>query len=195
MSSFKSYQFNQSQVSAMATDGMYIWLAFSTTVGECVLKKVSGRDLSQVYFSVSLPVESITNLFVLGDYIYATIVAETYVLYRLSTSSPFTSQNAYTKSELSISEYFISGVTDGTNLYLLTPGIESGINAKVVVIDDSGYLLETVDLNGDEIIEDANSIAVDNNDNLWITTSGALTNIYRVFYESAQWKIVNPNIV
>lgn len=194
MTKFKDYRFDQSLVTVTATDGNYVWIAFTAVDGVCLLKKVNGRDLSQVYFSIPLSVEAITNLFVLDDNIYACVTDVTYVLYALDTSSPFTSQSAYTKAEFGITEDFITGCVNATDLYLLTPGDDSMTNAQIVNIDDGGTLVETIDLSGDETINNANSVTIDDNDDIWVTIEGDPTIIYRVYYESSQWKITEPNI-
>lgn len=194
MTNFKAYRYDQSLITATATDGNYIWIAFTNVDGNCLLKKVSGHDLSQVYFSVPLAVEAITNLFVLGEFVYACVTDDDYVLYSLYTSAPFSLQYAYTKAEFGITEEFINGCVNTTDLYLLTPGNDSGTNAQIVNIDSDATFVELIDLNDEETVINANSLTIDGDGDIWVTTEGDPTIIYRVYYESAQWKITEPNI-
>lgn len=193
MANFRDFKFDWSQVTAIATDtlsGQFLWIAYTLKNGTCLLKKVSAHDLTQVYFSVPLSVTAITNLFILGTNIYASVTHSTYALYSLSLSAPFTTQNAWTKTELGIAEEFCAGALGASDLYLLTPGILSGEYARIVSINSGGSFIETIDLQKDLItVLDAVSVTVDSNDDLWVVDSQSPTHLFRIYSESGAWKI------
>jgi len=191
MANFKDYLFNQSQITTIVVDqnsGNFLWIAYTAVDGECLLQKVSASDLTQVFFSVYLPVTSINSIKILGTFLYAAVTHATIAVYKISVTTPLTSQTTYIKSTLGITESPIAITTSATVVYFLTPGIISGEEAKLVLFTSGSYD-ETVDLIESAIlIDNAVSLTVDSNEDIWIVTSDDPTKLYRVFFTTG-WEI------
>jgi len=193
MADFKNYQFAYSEVSAIATDiygGQFLWIAYKLKAGTCRLEKVSAHDLTQVYFTIELAVTSINCLKVLDQLLYVGVTHATNAVYVYAVNAPLTSVSIYTKSELTLTEAPIAITVDATYAYFLTAGATLGNEAQIVSFDTSGSTVETINLTQSGIlVQNAISITIDSNDNLWVITTADPTELYRVFYQSGAWQI------
>lgn len=193
MANFRDFKFDQSEVSAMAVDtdnGQYLWIAFKQKDGVCLLKKVSAHDLSQTYFSVSVPVTSINAMVILNSVIYLAVTDSTYAIYAYSTSSPLSGSLLYTLAELNLVESPIAMVANTTNFYLLTAGESSGEPAQIAILDSDGNYVETIDLLQSAIlVKYAISFTIDDDDNFWVVTENDPSELYRVFNQYSAWQI------
>jgi hypothetical protein len=192
VANFRDYLFTRSQVTTMVVDqnsGNYLWIAYTAVAGECLIQKVSAFDLTQVFFSVSLPVTSINDMKILGTFLYVAVIHATIAVYKISVTNPLSSQTTYTKTTLGITESPIAITISSPVVYFLTPGNISGENSKLVLFTSGNYD-ETVDLTESAIlIDNAVSLTVDGDDNIWIVTSDDPANLYRVFFQSGGWHI------
>jgi hypothetical protein len=193
MAIYKSYQFDWSEVTAIAVDdtnGHYLWIAFKAVDGACLLKKVSAHDLSQTYYAISVPVTSINHLIVLGNYVYASVTDATYAIYSYYTSSPLSIYSTFTKTALSITEDIIGCCKSTTNVYFATTGDISAEEAKIVSINSTAAYVETIALAESGIFaQNVSSITIDALNNLWVIDSGDPARLYRVYYSSGAWHI------
>lgn len=192
MADFRNYQFTYSEVSAIAVDtntGQFLWIAFTLKDGTCRLQKVSARDITQVYFTLELAVTSINSIKVLDDYLYVAVTHATTAVYVYNTTTPLSNVTLFTKTDLSISESPIAIAISATIVYILTPGLLSGEEAKLITFNVNGSFIETVDLlESGLMVTNAVSLTVDSNDNIWIVTSSDPSSLYRVFY-SGTWQL------
>ena len=193
MATFRDYQFDYSEVMAIAGDtygGQFLWIAFKLKNGTCRLQKVSAHDLSQAYFTLELAVDSINCMKVIGQLIYVGITHATDAVYAYYTAAPLSSVSIFSKSELSLNESPIAVTSNSTYVYFITAGASSGNEAQMVYFDDSGNAVETVDLTESGLaIIDAVSVTIDASDNLWIVTSADPAELYRVFFQSGGWQL------
>ena len=191
MANFRNYNFDQSEVAAIAldtTNGHFLWIAFVQKDGACLLKKVAAHDLSQTYFSISVPVTSINAICVFGSNIYVAVTDSTYAIYVYNLSTPFTSYSLFTKAELSLTEAPIEITSDATNIYFLTAGVSD--TAQIVQLDSYSFYITTIDLieSGLEI-RNAVSFTIDASSNLWVVVSAIPGELYRVFLQSGSWQL------
>lgn len=193
MANFRNYQFNQSEVTAIAIDtygGQFLWIAFTQKDGTCRLQKVSAHDLTQVYFTLELEVDSINCMKVLDQLIYIGVTHATDAVYAYYISAPLSYVSIFTKSELSLTESPIAVTSTATYVYFLTPGSESGNEAQIVNFDNAGSTVETINLTESGLlVSNAVSVTIDASDNLWVVTSSNPAELYRVFYESSTWQL------
>lgn len=193
MAQFNSYQYNQAQITAIAidtTNGQFLWIAFAKVGTTCMLKKVSANDISQVYFSQSFTVDSINAIQIIGDVIYIAVTHATIAAYAMAVASPLTIQLPFTKTTLGVDEAPICGTQDSTQIYFLTPGTDSGENAKIVTFDNAGAFVETIDLQESGMtVTNATSFTIDSDSDFWVVTENSPSELYRVFYESGGWQL------
>jgi hypothetical protein len=193
MATFKDYILNQKQVSFIVVDsngGEFLWIAYAKSGTTCLLQKVSAYDLTQVYFSVSLAVDAVIDMRVLENKLYIIVEHSSYAIYVITVTNPLSSQTAFTKTELDITETPIALTTSATNVYALTAGVSSGENSKIVSFDSVGDYVETIDLMQSAItVDNAVSLTADSNDNIWIVTDDDPALLYRVYLQSGAWII------
>jgi hypothetical protein len=193
MPNFKDVLFNYSKISAMALDlneNQYLWLAYTLKSGTCRLQKVSVHNVTQVYFTIELPVTSINAMKVLGEYLFIAITDNTYAAYILNVTNPLSSQVAVTKSSLSLDESPIDVQISSTNAYFLTPGSQSGNHAQLASYNNLATYEETIDLTfSGLLVANAVSFTIDLSDNMWVITNSNPTELYRVWFQSGGWEI------
>lgn len=195
MAIYKNYDYADKQVVKVITDtnsGNYLWIAFAINSTTCLLKKVSAFDPNVVYFSEEITVNKINTMIVVGDYLFLGIEDGTNFIYRYSVFAPGTTP-LQVALPTGIIEAPVDVVLNGSTLYWLFPGTESGENAKIVLTDDSGTFIETIDLNqSGVIVTKASSIASDGTD-LWVVNDDNPSKIYRI-YSSGGWNITENNL-
>ena len=194
MSQFTDYKYNLTKVTAIAIDtynGNYLWIAFAkNSNGVCLLKKVSANNLSQVYYTVSVPVDSINSLVVVNNFVTLAVTHATKFTYYFSVTNPLTN-SGFINKPVGVTESPIALTTDGSSyIYALTPGTESLTVATVVQITTANVYNATISLDISAIsVNDASCITIDASNNLWIATNTTPINLYRVFYADSQWNI------
>jgi hypothetical protein len=191
MAKFRDFKFDYSEVSAVAVDtsnGQFLWIAFKQKSGACLLRKVSAHDLSQVYFSMSLPVTSINAMIVLGSVIYLAVTDTTYAVYAYYTSSPLSGLIVFTKAEMNLNESPITMTSDASNVYFLTQGISDP--AQIASIDSGSSYVSTIDLTESGLeVKNAVSLTADDSGDFWVITSDEPIGLYRVFFSSGSWTL------
>lgn len=192
MTTFKDYKFTQSEVSAIAVDtnsGEFLWIAYTLKAGTCLLRKVAAHDLTQVYFSISLPVLAINDMKLLGTKLFVAISHATLGAYVITVTNPLSSQTTITLSSMGIVESPIAIGIGATKTYFLTPGVLSGENARLILFNSSGTYNSTVDLTESALVVlNAVSLTVDASENIWVVTSADPAELYRVFF-SGTWQL------
>lgn len=175
----RNYNFDKTEVTSLLIDDNYIWIAFKSSSGTSTLRKVSSFDLTQVYYEFNIPVDEITNMKIVGTNIYLSFDDDTYIGGYYNRTNPLT-LNGYLSKPESIVEKSIDVVSDGTYIFFLIPGIESGTNTKVLKYTTS-ILNDTIDL---ITINNAVSMTIDTNDNIWIVTNEDPSKLVKVYIES-----------
>ena len=206
MNYFSDYKYSLTKVTAIALDesivgNPYIWIAFAqNSNGVCLLKKVSSSNLSQVYYTISVPATSINAMLVVNSKIFLAVtplLSGTYqnaFLWAYSVTNPLTQWTYINKpigsGDLEITESAIALTTDGTSyVYALTPGIESGTVATIVQATIANIYNATIPLEVSAVlVRDASCITIDASNNLWISTNTSPSSLIRV-WNTGVWNI------
>jgi hypothetical protein len=179
---------DKNKITALFQEGIYLWISF-LGIGElCELCKTDYTNPDSIYFSLNIPVSEITNLLDDSTYIYFSCDSEVYCAGRISKTNPLTTYK-YVAVPAGIIEKTIDLVYDSTYLYLLVPGISSGTNAKIIMLDKSTMeYIGTIELND---VFNAVNIDVDGEGNIWVTSNLATTPIITKVYYSGFWQYTN----
>ena len=184
MTIIRNFDFNTKQITAMdvdTSDNGYLWLGFAQNSNNiCKLLKVSAHKPTQKYYEIDLSVTEIKDIHVFGSYVYVAINDSTYLFKRYSLSSPLSSSSSISLPS-GANEAPIDIEDDGTYIYVLLPGLISGENAKLYKYTSSGTLLDTIDL---LTVTNAQSMAIDSNDDIWIITYESPSTLVRVYETS-----------
>jgi hypothetical protein len=183
MTIIRKYNFNLTEVSAIATDtynGNFLWIAFKQNdEGNCLLRKVSANDLNQVYFTVTIATNKIKKLYVYSTSIYLLLDDTTLFAKILSLSNPLA-----TGTNISIlggiTENAIDCLIDESYLYFLIPGNLSGTNTKILKYSTAGVYNSTIDL---ATVQNAKSFTIDTSNEFWVVTYDSPSSLIRVYYD------------
>jgi len=158
----------------------YLWIAFAqNTSGNCIIEKASKFSPTQTYFSLTRAVTEVNAMAVDSSKVYVAYNDSTYLGEIISTTNPLTS---YTKIAKTTVESPIDVLISGSDLWFLLPGSASGTNAKLLRYNTSGVLQETIDLQeSGSIVNDAKSMTIDTNNDIWIGTYTTPATIVRVY--------------
>lgn len=164
----EQYNFNETQVTAFIRIGNYIWIAFLGEDGVVKLRKVSAFNLYQIYFELTPPIDKIVELKTIDTKLYGITEDDTYIAIYYSINNPL-STYSYISIPAGINEYPVGIAVDTDYFYILTPGDASGENAKIIKYSTASTPVyrQTIDLT---TINNARSIEIDDNDNLWVVT-------------------------
>lgn len=185
---FRSFKFDLTDVTAMVADESstrFIWAAFEldATVG-LLLKKLDAFDLDQLFSEVQIDADKIVELIDDVNFIYGAVEDDINIGFRVLKTTPVTTITNFT-IPIGVNEFPIDIVLDGIDLFYLTPGNASGEFAKVIKMDNAGTLDQVITLDeSTKPINNAKSITVDTNNNLWIVTANNPTELIRLFQDS-----------
>jgi len=179
MTIIRNYNFDTTKITALAVDssnGEFIWIGFAKNASNvCILQKVSAHDLSQVYYEMELPVDEISFIHIFGSYLYVAVDDSIYLYYKISLSSPLTIQTGVAIPS-GINEVPLSILDDDTYIYILTPGIAIGENAKIIKFSSALVFQETIDLG------ETNSVGFTiSGTDIWVVTSSSPSKLIRVY--------------
>lgn len=191
MNYFRDYKYGITQVTAIVVDttnANYVWIAFSQNSNKlCLLKKVSAFDLSQVYYTVQVPVASINGMVIANNHIFLAVSPEptsaspNAFCYMYSVTNPLTSFT-FINRPVGVDENPVALSKGASNVYLLTPGIISATPAKVINVTQLNVFVETIVLQESALLViEASTIVVDAIENLWVATNQAPSHLIRIF--------------
>ena len=183
MTSINRYTYSRKQITAQKADNTnnFLWLAFAqNSSGICYIEKKAKFKPDQTYYSLQRSVDAISALDVDASNLYVSYDDSALLGEIISTTNPLTSFTQISKGE--IAESPVDVAIDGSDLWFLLPGDLSGTNAQLLKYNTSGVLQETVDLSKSGLtIVNAKSMAVDDNNDIWIVTYENPVNLVRVF--------------
>jgi len=179
--SIRKFNFNLSKVTAIASDGQYLWIAFEGSNDSCILRKVNAFDLNQIFYELTPPVNKINRMLVTANDLIGVCDSDTISVIRYDKTNPLNDSGTTLKG--AITESPIDLNIDGTDLFILYPGNTSGENAKIQRLNASTIaLVQTIDLiKSGEVIENAKSLATDEDSNIWVVTSDNPSLLVKVF--------------
>jgi len=190
------YNFDLTEVSAIAidisTNQEYIWIAFKkNSLNYCEIRKVSPRDINQVYFVVKLDVEEITCMEVFEGRLFVGVESNYPIIgYSIAKFNPLsdvkiitiTNEN-YHEKPVDLTCYHSSGY--GDHCYFLLPGNNN--NSKALIIDYHKNLEDVSEIhyNLSPIVIDTNTINHDVDGNLWITTTENESRLIKLMFNGS----------
>ena len=187
---FKNYNYDKTVVTAVEADDTgtkYLWIAFSKNMaGNCLLWKVSANNPSQKFYEFTHAVEKIVAMKILENYIFLALDDSINLGYFYARTAPITTQNAIVIPS-GVNEAPVDIAVDSINskVYFLTPGNESGEVAKIIKCNNVGIYEETIELSeSGTIINNAKSITVDSNGDIWVATYTDPVELVRIFENS-----------
>ncbi len=180
---FTRYTYSRNQITAQKADNFndYLWLAFAqNTSGICYIEKKAKFNPNQTYYSLEKLVTEINALDIDSSNLYVAYNDSTLLGEIISTTNPLTSYTQISKGV--IAESPVDVAIDGSDLWFLLPGDQSGSNTQLLKYNTSGVLQETVDLSKSGLtVVNAKSMSIDANNDIWIVTNTNPATLVRVF--------------
>ncbi len=171
------------QITAQIADEIdnFLWVAFAKNDdGNCILEKEAKFFPTQTYFSIDKSVDEIINLDLDSSNIYTAYDDTTLLGEILSKTNPLTSTTEILKG--STLESPVDVKVNSSDLWFLLPGNISGENAKLLKYNTSGVFQQEVDLiTSSLVVNNAKSMVIDDNNDIWIATNTNPVQIVRVF--------------
>lgn len=185
MTSIRRFEYsNDKQITAQKVDELsdFLWVAFAqNNDGNCIIEKESKFFPVQTYVSLERSVSNVNQMDLDSSFVYVAYEDDILLGEVISKNNPLTVTTEILK------EAFVESPVDvlasGTDLWLLLPGNASGINAKLLRYTTSGVFQQEVDLNksGGFVVNNAKSMTIDGNGDIWIATYTTPATIVRVF--------------
>lgn len=170
-------------ITALAVDSQnrYLWQAFDQDLsGNCAIQKVSAFEPSQVFFDFTREVNEIVAMDLNTSNLFVAYNDDSLLGEIISLNNPLTNTTEIS-IPAGISQIPVSVIVDGTDLWYLVPGTVSGTIAKLLLYNTSGILQQTIELTD---INNADSMTIDNNSNIWIVTNTSPSSLIRVYQTS-----------
>ncbi len=184
MTSIRRFNYsNDKQITSQIADEItdFLWVGFAqNTDGNCVLEKQAKFFPTQTYFSLERSVDEIINLDLDSSNIYVAYDDTTLLGEIISKSTPLSITTEISKGASVESPVDVK--INGSDLWFLLPGNASGTNGKLLKYNTSGVFQQEVDLiNSSEVVNNAVSMTIDDNNDIWIVTHTDPTTLIRVF--------------
>lgn len=177
----------EQRITAQLVSGNYLWLAFYGVSSACALYKSSVFSPNIRYWNVSVTANEIKSMTEDTTYLYTALDHSIYIGAKITKATPTTI--AYFTKNVGITEEAIDLINSGSFTYFLTPGIASGINAKISKHNTSTRaFVENIDLS---TVTDARKIDVDVNGVLWIQSNLDGTPLLTKVWYSGTWQYQN----
>ena len=164
-----NFNYSQSNVTAIARVGQFLWIAFEGSDEECTLYKVSAFNPNQIFYEITVPVTKINRIKPDSnhEYIYLAVDSDNYIGIRYKHGAPLTTYT-YIDKPSEISENSVDLEVDTSYVYFLIPGIASGTNTQILKYERTNHTLDdTFDLT---TIDNCKTMTMDDNENLWLAT-------------------------
>ncbi len=171
------------QITAQIADNIndFLWISFAqNSDGNCIIEKEAKFTPTQTYFTLERAVTEIKALHLDSSKLYVAYTDSTLLGEIISKTNPLTSTTEILRE--AIVESPVDVKINGTDLWFLLPGIVSGTNAQLLKYNTSGVLQQTVDLiKSGSVVNNAKSMTIDDNNDIWIGTFETPAKIIRVF--------------
>lgn len=174
---------NDKQITAQISDELsdFLWVAFAqNSDGDCIIEKQAPFNPEQTYFSLEKTVDEVVAMDLDSSNIYVAYDDVTLLGEIISKTTPISITTEILRG--AIVESPVDVKINDSDLWFLLPGNASGTNTQLLKYNTSGVLQQTVDLiNSSETITEAVSMAIDDNNDIWIVTHTDPTKLVRVF--------------
>jgi hypothetical protein len=170
----------EQKITAQLVSGEFLWIAFNGVSNLCSLQKNDVHNPNVRYWDVDVTGDEITSMIEDTTYLYGALDDVINIGTKIDKTNPTTI--SYFIKHISLIEKAVDLINDGTYIYFLLPGIDSGTNAKIAKYNlTTKAYVETIDLP-----TVFNAKKIDYNGNLWIVTNNEPPEIVRVWY-SGSW--------
>lgn len=171
------------QITAQIADEIdnFLWVGFAqNSDGNCILEKQAKFFPTQTYFSLEKAVDKIIELDLDSSNIYVAYDDTTLLGEIISKTNPLTSTTDILRG--SLVESAVDVKVNSLDLWFLLPGNASGTNAKLLKYTTSGTFIQEVDLiKSSSVVNNASTMTIDNNNDIWIGTNTDPATVVRVF--------------
>ena len=171
------------QITAQKADEFsnFLWVGFAqNSDGNFILEKNAKFFPTQTYFSLERSVDKIIEIDLDSSNVYVAYDDATLLGEIFSKTNPLTSNTEISRG--SIVESSVDIKINGTDLWFLLPGNASGTNAQLLKYNTSGVLQQTIDLiKSSVVVNNAKTMTIDDNDDIWIGTFTNPATVVRVF--------------
>lgn len=180
----RRFTYTEKNITDVITDenGNFVWIAYAQdTEGNCNLKKTSAFSPDQIYFNIDKAVTNINAMTIDTANLYLAFDDSVLLGEILGTSNPL-SNIIQINIPVGIVEAPVDIAVDGTDLFFLIPGNQTGTNAKILKYDTLGVLQDTIDLTKTGVtVVNATSFDVADTGDIWVMTNEDPANLVRVF--------------
>ena len=171
------------QITAQQADEFndFLWVAFAqNSDGNCIIEKQAFAQPDQTYFTLERAVTKVNALDISSSNLYVAYDDATLLGEIINQNTPLSVTTQILRG--SIVESPVDVKIDGTDLWFLLPGDASGTNAQLLKYNTSGVLQQTVDLTkSGEVVNNAKTMSIDSNNDIWIGTFTNPATVVRVF--------------
>lgn len=184
MTTFRRFTYTNPSVTIIISDENtnFEWIAFDkNSNGICNLRKVSSFDLNQIYFSIDKSVDKIIAGDIDSSKLYLVYDDSSLIAEIISLTNPLTSTTEIS-IPIGIDQIPVDIKVDGSDLFILLPGSDSGTNSKILQYNTSGTLQQTINLTkSGSTVTNATSFVIDDNSDIWVSTNNNPAEYVRVF--------------
>jgi len=161
--------------------GDYIWIAFNGISNICLLYQSSIFNPNSRYRDINIVANEITNMVDDATRVFMSLDDVASMGARVYKTSEYI---GYYEKNNTIVEKAIDLIVDSVYIYFLTPGIQSGINSKIVKYDlYYSTLVEIIDLT---TVLNASKIDIDSAGKLWVQSDlDGTPKITKVWYDTS----------
>ena len=177
MTIIRQFTSSETQPTAIKYDSGFLWIAYTLSSGVCTIQKVIATDPSQIAIDFDISVNAINDIETYISYVFLAYDDSTLLGQRYAKTNPSYTPVDYDKP-VSVTEEAIACLLTSTHVYFLTPGIESGENAKIIKFTLSGTFVEIIDLT---TVTNAKSFTIDANDEIRVVTFSSPAQLVRVY--------------
>ena len=159
----------------------FLWVAFAqNSSGNVIIEKQAKFFPTQTHFSLEREVTEVnamdldsSNLYV--SYIDSTLLGEIILKTNPLTNTTIISKGSFIESPVDVK-------VNSSDLWFLLPGNLSGTNSKLLKYNTSGTFIQEVDLiKSSLVVNNASTMTIDNNNDIWIGTFTNPATVVRVF--------------
>jgi len=180
----RRFTYTEKNITDVVADenGNFVWIAYAQdSEGNCNLKKTSAFSPDQIYFDIDKAVTNINAMTIDTANLYLAFDDSVLLGEILGTSNPL-SNIIQINIPVGIVEVPVDIAVDGTDLFFLIPGNQTGTNAKILKYDTLGVLQDTIDLTKTGVtVVNATSFDIADTGDIWVMTNEDPANLVRVF--------------
>ncbi len=184
MTSIRRFDYSSDkQITSQIADEIdnFLWVGFAqNSDGNCILEKQAKFFPTQTYFTLERAVNKIVEIDLDSSNIYTAYDDTTLLGEIISKTNPLTSTTDILRG--SLVESAVDVKVNSLDLWFLLPGNASGINAKLLKYTTSGTFIQEVDLiKSSLVVNNASTMTIDDNNDIWIGTFTNPATVVRVF--------------